>query len=982
LQVVPGDSGEPGEFLAARLRALLAVLLWRANQPVPVDELAELVWDGAPPRGAAEATRALVMRLRRGLDKRAAARIVTRAPGYFIEVSGDELDASRFEALTWEAGAAVRAGRRAQAARAAAEALGLWRGMPLVDIPSQLLRDQWVPHLEQLQVQALDWRIEGDLHDGRHDQLIPELWDLTARHPLREHLHGQLMLALYRCGRQAEALAAYQRTRQVLAGELGVEPGPALRELHQRILSADPALAVAEPARSAAAEPQRVTPRELPSAVPGFTGRSAELRALTGLLDRSGTQGAEPIVITAIGGTAGVGKTALALQWAHQVAPKFVDGQLYVNLRGFGPSGTPVASGEAIRGFLDALGVAPDRVPASFDAQTGLYRLVAGKRVLIVLDNAGDVDQVRPLLPGSPGCLVLITSRTRLTGLTAREGAHLLSLDVLTEAEARQMLMLRLGGDRAAAEPGAVSEITSLCARLPLALAIAAARAADRPRFPLAELAAELRGAHSRLDALDAGDPAASVRAVFSWSIWQLSSAAARMFRLLGLHPGPDISAPAAASLADVPRAWARQCLGELTRAHLLTEHVPGRYAFHDLLRVYAAEQAQTTDSESDREAATSRMLGHYLHTAHTAALLLRPSRETISPAPPRRGVTPEQPIDHQQAVAWFEAERNVLLAVSAVAANAGFDVHAWQIPWAMADFLSWRGYWLEQVAIQRTAVAATTRLGDVAGQAESRRLLANSCARLADYDEARAHLAACLELYQQIGDRAGQARTHQSLSLTNERQGHLDAAIRHAGEALSLFRAIGHQAGQARSLNNIGYCLVQLGNYQQARSCCQQALSLWRKIGDRNDEATTLDSLGYAEHHLGHHAQAASCYSRALAIFRELGDQYYQAGTLTHLGDTHQSAGMLQQARGAWQQALDILDDLRHPDAGQVRAKLQELDPDGPFPLPQAGSLAVVGPAGAGLDARAERSVRRGGPTDGAPPGTRTAPGRPPDTG
>ena len=928
LQVIAGDSGEPGAVSAARLRTLLAVLLWRANQPVPVDELAELVWDGAPPRGSAGATRALVMRLRRALDKRAAARIVTRAPGYFIEVSGDELDASRFEALTRDAGAEVRAGRRAQAARAAAEALGLWRGMPLVDIASKLLRDQWVPHLEQLHVQALDWRIEGDLHEGRHDQLVPELWELTARHPLRENFHGQLMLALYRGGRQAEALAAYQRTRQVLAMELGVEPGPALRELHQRILSADPALAVAEPARpAAAAEPQRVTPRELPPAVPGFTGRSAELRALTGLLDRFGTQGAEAIVITAIGGTAGVGKTALALQWAHQVSPKFADGQLYVNLRGFGPSGTPVASGEAIRGFLGALGVAPDRVPGSPDAQAGLFRsLVAGKRVMIVLDNAGDVDQVRPLLPGSPGCLVLITSRTRLTGLTACEGAHLLSLDVLTEAEARQMLVLRLGDDRAAAEPGAVSEITSLCARLPLALAIAAARAADRPRFPLAELAGELRGAHGRLDVLDAGDPAASVRAVFSWSMWQLSSAAARMFRLLGLHPGPDISAAAAASLAGVPPARAWQHLGELTRAHVLTEHVPGRYAFHDLLRVYAAEQAQATGREADREAATSRMLGHYLHTACTAALLLRPSRETISPAPPRPGVTPEQPADHQQAVAWFGAERDVLLAVGALAASAGFDVHAWQIPWAMADFLSWRGYWLEQVAIQRTAVASATRLGDAAGQAESRRLLANSCTRLAEYAEARAHLAACLELYEQIGDRAGQARTHQSLSLTNERQGRLDAALRHAGQALSLFRAIGDQAGQARSLNNIGYCHVQLGNYQQARSCCQQALSLWRKTGDRNDEATTLDSLGYAEHHLGRHAQAAACYSRALTIFRELGDQYYQAGTLTHLGDTHQSAGVPQKARRAWQQALDILEDLRHPDTDQVRAKLQAL--------------------------------------------------------
>jgi tetratricopeptide (TPR) repeat protein len=395
------------------------------------------------------------------------------------------------------------------------------------------------------------------------------------------------------------------------------------------------------------------------------------------------------------------------------------------------------------------------------------------------------------------------------------------------------------------------------------------------------------------------------------------------MFRLLGLHPGPDITAPAAASVAGVCLGEARSLLRELTGCHLLTEHSPGRYACHDLLRVYAAEQAQTSDSEPDREAATSRMLDHYLHTAHAAAFSLRPSRETISLAAPRRDVTPEQLGGHQQAVAWFGAERHVLLAAAALAARGGFDVYAWQIPWAIADYLSWHGCWHEQAAIQRSAVAAATRLGDAAGQAESRRLLANSCVSLGEYDQARTHLVACLQLYQQIGDRAGQARTHQSLSMTNERQGHLDTALHHAGQALSLFRAIGHQAGQARSLNNIGYCHVELGNYQQARSCCQQALSLWRKTGYRNDEATTLDSLGYAEHHLGHHAQAASCYTRALAIFRKLGDRYYQANTLTHLGDTHQTAGLPQQAREAWQQALDILDDLHHPDADQVRARL-----------------------------------------------------------
>jgi tetratricopeptide (TPR) repeat protein/DNA-binding XRE family transcriptional regulator len=697
-----------------------------------------------------------------------------------------------------------------------------------------------------------------------------------------------------------------------------------------------------------------LVPRQLPPAVTHFVGRKDVLKILTEVVeDAAGQCGA--VLVSAIGGMAGVGKTTLAVHWAHQVTERFPDGQLYVNLRGFGPAGAPVTPADAIRGFLDALGAPPAQLPAGLDTEVARYRsMLAGRRVLVVLDNAVDAAQVRPLLPGSASCLVIVTSRCQLAGLAASDGALLLDLDLLTGTEARQLLAARLGSERVDAEPEAAAEIAGLCGRLPLALAITAARAAGRPRVSLAALAAEFRDPCDRLDALDTGDPATSARTVFSWSSRQLTGAGARMFRLLGLHPGPDITAPAAASLAGVCLREARSQLRELTRSHLLTEHSPGRYACHDLLRVYAAEQAQSTCSESDCEAATSRMLDHYLLTAHTAAFLLRPSRETISPAPPRPGVTPEQPADHQQALAWFEAERHVLLAAGARAASAGFDVHAWQIPWAMADFLRWRGYWHEEAAIQRTAVAATMRLGDVAGQAESRRLLANSCARLAEYDEACGHLAACLALYQQIGDRAGQARTHQSLSMTNERQGRLDAALRHAGQALILFRATGDQAGQARSLNNIGYCHGQLGNYQQARSCCRQALSLWRKTGDRNDEATTLDSLGYAEHHLGHHAQAASCYSRALAIFRELGDRYYQADTLTHLGDTHQIAGLPQQARQAWQQALDILDDLHHPDADQVRARLghevvnRELSAHDPRIInrtPAPGGLAGVSP-------------------------------------
>jgi len=675
-----------------------------------------------------------------------------------------------------------------------------------------------------------------------------------------------------------------------------------------------------------------VTPRQLPGVTSGFVGRSAGLATLSEWLG-SAARADQPVTIVTIAGAAGVGKTTLAIRWGHQVAEHFPDGQLWLNLRGFTPAATPLSPAEAIRALLDALHVPPDQIPVTLDAQAGMYRsLLAGRRVLVVLDNARDTGQVRPLLPGSPGCLVVVTSRDKLVGLAATNGARLLHLKLLSAAEARQLLEGRLGRNRLAAEPDAADELIRLCAGLPLALGITAARASATPNLRLADLAVQLRDTQTRLDVLDGGDAPSSLRAVYFCSYRQLSPETARLFRLLGLHPGPDISAAAAASLAARPLRQVHQALTRLTEAHLLTEQAPGRYTCHDLLRVYAQELAHTTGSEPGREAAIGRMLDHYLHTAHSATVVLRPSREPITPAPPRPGVTPEQPAGDQHAIAWFEAEHHVLLAAVALAASTGFDVHAWQIPWAMADFLDWRGYWHQQVAVQHIAVAAAARLGDTGGHAEARRLLAKPYTRLGDYDQARAHHAACLELYQQTGDRAGQARAHQSLAWANERQGRLGDALGHAGQAHRLYEAIGHQAGQARSLNNIGYCHAQLGHYQQAQSCCEQALSLWRQVGDRNGEAATWDSLGYAEHHLGHHAQALSCYQHALRIFRELGDRYYEAATLTHLGDTRHASAELQLAREAWQQALAILDDLRHPDASQVRAKLASTDKPGPL--------------------------------------------------
>jgi tetratricopeptide (TPR) repeat protein/transcriptional regulator with XRE-family HTH domain len=683
-------------------------------------------------------------------------------------------------------------------------------------------------------------------------------------------------------------------------------------------------LAVHDLARSGGPVPP--VPRQLPPAVEDFTGRAAELEALTGLLEGASAGSPGTVVISAIGGTAGVGKTALAVQWAHQVAGRFPDGQLYVNLRGFASSGAPVAAAEAVRGFLDALGVPQEGRPSLPDAQAGLYRsLLADKRMLIVLDNARDEEQVRPLLPASPASLVLVTSRNRLAGLAAAGGARLLSLDVFTHDEAVRLLAARLGHARAGAQPEAAGEIASLCACLPLALAVAASRAAGRPGFPLAAVADELRDATERLDALDAGDPAASVRAVFSWSYRQLSTAAARLFRLLGLHPGPDISVPAAASLAAIQVTAARRLLRELTRAHLVTEHAPGRYAFHDLLRAYAASQARDSDSEPERRAAIGRVLDHYLHTAVRAASMLS-LRKPPALGALRAGAAAGQPAGRGQAEDWFEAEHQVLLAAVRLADDAGFDCHAWQLAWALMAVLQNRGLNQEWAATLRIAVTAATRLGDTAAQAFASELLARGCIECGDYDQARGHFGTSLELYRRLGDRHGESGVHAGLAALAVRRGRYADGLDHEEQSLRLYRAIGHRHGEANCLNTLGWFRAHLGDYQQARLLCKQALTLNAEVGDRVLEGCTWDSLGFIEQQLGNFPEAVACYERALRAIRETDRRPGAAAILIHLGDARRAAGELRQAREAWRQALAIFEDVHHPGAGQVRARLDGL--------------------------------------------------------
>ncbi len=946
--LVVSDGTRDISLSAPQQRVLLAALLLDAGRVVAVDDLAEVLWEGQPPAGARGAIHSAVQRLRSTLGPSGVDLVQTRAPGYLIRVDDGELDIREFSALAARGPAAAAAGTWTQAASLLREALGLWRGEPLADVPSQLLRDRETPAIKDLRLQALVTRIDADLHLGRPGEVLAELRQLVAAHPLQEQFHTRLMLSLYRSGRQADALAAYQDVRRVLADELGIDPGPELRLLQQRILAADSELLLAAgtgPSEAASATisaaaqgrgdrsaaTENVVPRQLPAATRHFTGRAEALKALTALAAEAtgAVEASQATVISVIDGTAGIGKTTLALHFAHKVSGQFPDGQLYVNLRGFDPAGPQMTPVEAIRLFLDALAVPAAKIPAGLDAQVGLYRsLLVGKRMLVLLDNAHDVDQVRPLLPAGPGCLVIITSRSQLTSLVATEGASPLTLDVLTDAEARELLSRSLGQERVADDLGATGTLIQLCARLPLALSIAAARTSSQPGLSLAALTDGLRDARGRLDALDAGHATANVRAVFSWSYNQLDPPAARLFRLLGLPAGPDISAAAAASMAGLPLDAGCRGLLELTRAHLLAEQVPGRFTCHDLLRAYAAELTQSVDGEAERSAATGRMLDHYLHTAHAAALRLRSINSPLMLAAFQPGAAPEPISDAGQAQAWFEAEHQVLMAATVRALEAGFDTHAWQLVWSLSDFLDMGGRWHDWAVAEQIALTAAQRLGDRGAQASVHQRFGYASGRIGRYEDAHAHLGLALSIHEERGDHAGQAYVHNSLAITLSYQGRHGEALDHARQSLESYRAAGDRAGQAQALNSVGWLNAVVGDHQQAISYCQQSLDLFRELASTEGAAAALDSLGYAHQQAGQHAGATACYQQALELHRAAGSRWGAGDTLGHLGDTSHAAGKPREARAFWEEALAILADLHAPEADQIRAKLRELGP------------------------------------------------------
>jgi DNA-binding SARP family transcriptional activator/Tfp pilus assembly protein PilF len=894
----------------ARQRAVLAVLLLEAGRAVPLEVLIDRVWGDDPPRSVRSVVYGYVARLktlvRSGQDPGVS--LSRRTEGYLLQAESDQVDLGRFRRLAAQAAGAAAAGDDERAAAALTEAVGLWRGPALAGLDSAWLNAMGAT-LELERAGAAADLNEIRLRRGEHGALAGELAAQAAASPADERLAGQLMLALYRCGRQAEALGWFEQTRQYLAGELGADPSPPLAALHEQILRADPSLSAPRPAIPAATP----VPRELPADVSAFTGRAAELAELDRLLGSpvaaagDGPARAPAAVISAVSGTAGVGKTALAIHWAHRAAGRFPDGQLYVNLRGYDPD-RPVTAAGTLAGFLRALGVPGADIPPGQDQRAARYRsLLAGRRMLVVLDNASTADQVRPLLPGSTACAVLVTSRDSLAGLVARDGAARLELDLLPLAEAVALLR-ELIGARADEDPEAATALAGHCCRLPLALRVAAELAAARPDIPLAVLVAELADQQQRLDLLDAaGDPRTAVRGVFSWSYRHLDAGTARAFRLAGLHPGRGFDAYAVAALADATLEHARRSLDTLIRAHLIQPIPPDRYSMHDLLRAYARELAATAEGEEHGQTALTRLFDHYLHTAAAAMDTLHPAERHRRPRIPAPA-TPAPPVtDPAAARAWLDAERANLVAVAAQAADHGWPAHATRLSATLYRYLDAGGSSPEAIIIHGYARAAASKASDRAAEATALNALAVAHIRQADYQQAAASLQQALALFRQTDDRTGQARALSNLGMVRFQQGQYRQAAEIWRQTRNAFRGVADRLGEARSLGNLGVVRQRQGRYQQAISHHRRALNLARELGDLNEQGRALGNLGAVYPRQSRYEEAADSLRQALSLFRHVGNRTGEADALINLGALHLAQRHLSQAASHLQQALAL---------------------------------------------------------------------------
>jgi DNA-binding SARP family transcriptional activator/tetratricopeptide (TPR) repeat protein len=1004
LQVL--DGGRTVHVRAGKHRILLAGLLLRPNQVVSTDELIEWLWEGSPPARARPALQTYVARLRALLGDGAgdgAPPIGTRPGGYVIEVAPELIDHVRFRDLVNGAGAVgpgpasggETTGPETELARLGS-ALALWRGRPMEDVPSEALRRDEGHRLTELWLRARERRLELALQLGGHGEVLGELRAFTTEQPLREHVRCLLMLALYRSGRQTEALAVYQDARRTLRNEFGIEPGPELSDVHRRILAGDPSLATPDvetvaretavslagnsatgtTAGAIAAAPgsasvagdlgsaARTVPAQLPHDLPGFTGRSAELAQLQDLLPieprlpnqrrRNGlAAGAEQapgsddrahpaVTIALIEGAAGIGKTALAILWCHRIAGRFPDGQLYVDLRGFDPRQPPLTPAGALRQLLGALGVDPARIPVEEDGQAGLYRsLLAGKRVLVLLDNAASAAQVRPLLPGGSGALVVVTSRNRLGGLVARDAAHAVGLDLLGPDEALALLTRAIGPDRVGAEPEAARELARLCGNLPLALRVAAQRVAVRPYLTLRDLVAELGAERGRLDVLSTGaDETTAVRAVFSWSYRALDPASARVFRLLGLHFS-DIGTAAVAALAGVGAAEARRSLEVLAGGHLLEEVGAGRYRCHDLLRLYAGECAEQDETEDGRAEAVHRVLTWYLHTAVAASRALNPYTRHLLLPPPEPTCAPLEFSGYHEALDWCESERGNLVAAVGKAAERGDDALAWQLPIALWSFFNLRKHWNDWLTTHEIALSAAQRLGNLAAEASVHNSLGLMHWDLRDHGASLAHLGLAQEQGRALGNRWVEGLSLVLLGVNHQDLGRADTALAHHRAAAAIFRELGDGWGEGMALIGLGLAHRSLGQLADAVDGHEHAARTFREIGDPWGEGIAMLGLCATYAELGRDADAVEHCEYTIALARGIGDRHTEARALHILGDALSRTGRPEAAAEAWQRALTIFGDLADPQEVEVRARLSA--PNGGTPDERAPAVAPI---------------------------------------
>jgi DNA-binding SARP family transcriptional activator/tetratricopeptide (TPR) repeat protein len=900
-------------------RLVLAILALEANRQVPVERLVDLVWPDGPPRTATHAVRVCVSGLRAALAG-TEADIQTRGTGYLFVIDPSAVDAHRFREL------AARARESATEAHRVAlldEALGLWSGPALDGAAPPATRERLCAGLEDARLAAVEDRADALLRLGRHGELVDELTNLVAAHPLRERLAGQQMLALYRGGRTGDALTAYQRIRSDLAEQLGLDPDGALQRLQAAILRGEdpaPSPPVADATPTAGPPPARPIPAQLPAAVDGFAGRADELSTMDGL--------GETATVVVVGGTAGVGKTALAVHWAHRRRDWYPDGQLYLNLRGRGP-GAPVRPEQALGGFLRALGVPAEEIPLDVDEAAARYRtLLAGRRMLVVLDNAAGVDQVRPLLPGAAGCLALVTSRDRLAGLAVRDGARLLRLETLDAEQSAQLLTGLLGARRMAAAGEAAVDLARLCGRLPLALRIAAAQLVRHPGRPIADLVNQLREG-DRLAMLEIeGDEQSAVRAAFDQSYVGLKPEEQRAFRLAGLLPGTDFTVQAAAALTGAAATQTGRSLARLVDAHLLDEPVPGRYLLHDLLRLYAQTLAGTEDAPLERAAALRRLGEFYVRSADAAAARLYPQMQRLPP-PPGEGETTLF-ADAAAALAWLEAERGNLVAAAERAAAVGPRPVAWLLVDALRGYFWMRRHTDDWLAAGAAALAASTVDGDEPGLAAAHLCLAQAHRFLSHHDAAVEHFRQAVAHAERAGWPQGEAAATGSIANLYRDQGRLADAADYHRRAGAIFRRIGGAGGEAVSLTNLGNVQIDSGALREGAENLDRALEIYRRIGAHNAQAHALNSLGCAQHLRGNLDAATEHLDRALRMHREAGSREGEADTLNNLAEVHLHAGRLDEARrmaeASLALAVDAGDRRVEADASHTLAVLDRL--------------------------------------------------------